>query len=389
MGKTIEEDRRCAAALRARGERPAAIAAALGRARSWVYKWLNRASADDATWNVSHSRAPHRRPRETTDAITEIISATRHRLRADGVFHGAQAIHWELQELSLPGIPSVRTIGRVLQRLDLVERRHGRYTARGTRYPGLIASTPGAVHQSDFVGPCYGQRPLRFYSLHSVDLATGRCAVEPVTERAAQATIDAFWASWWRLGLPQAQQVDNEAVFYGSVRYPRGMGALIRLCLSVDVEPWFIPPGEPWRNGVVEKFNDHWRAKGPLREALGDAAVLRAASRMFEERHNTRYRYTKLQGRTPARALAAWQGRLRFPPTADAPRHPLPKPITGRYHVVRFIRSDRVLDIFGERVPVPDQAMYEYVRGTVDVAHQRLRLYLDGELIDEHPFRLR
>jgi transposase len=222
MGKTIEEDRRCAAALRARGESPAAIAAALGRARSWVYKWLNRASADDATWNVSQSRAPHRRPRETTDAITEIISATRHRLRADGVFHGAQAIHWELQELSLPSIPSVRTIGRVLQRLDLVERRHGRYTPRGTRYPVLVASTPGAVHQSDFVGPCYGQRPLRFYSLHSVDLATGRCAVEPVTERAAQATIDAFWASWWRLGLPRRSRSTTRRCFMAVSDIPGG-----------------------------------------------------------------------------------------------------------------------------------------------------------------------
>jgi transposase InsO family protein len=39
--------------------------------------------------------------------------------------------------------------------------------------------------------------------------------------------------------------------------YPGGMGALIRLCLINGIELWFIPRGEPWRNGVVEKFNDH------------------------------------------------------------------------------------------------------------------------------------
>ena len=389
MDKWIERDRQRAAELHASGNSPAAIAAALGRARSWVYKWLQRATPGDATWTASRSRAPYRRPHETTGEMTVLIAAIRQRLRAEGVFHGAQAIQWELQDLARPQIPSVRTIGRILKRLDLLERRSGRYTPRGKRYPTLVASTPGAVHQSDFVGPCYGQRPLRFYSLNSVDLATGRCAVQPVVTRTAQATIDALWHSWWRLGLPDVQQVDNESAFYGSVRHPRGMGALIRLCLAVKVEPWFIPPGEPWRNGVVEKLNDHWRAKGPLATVITDEAALLSASVAFEERHNTRYRYSKLQGRTPALALAAWKGRLRFPPTAEAPRHPLPKPTTGRYHLIRFIRGDRVLDIFGERFRVPPQAVYEYVRGTIDVREQQLRVYLDGEVIDEHRYRLR
>jgi transposase InsO family protein len=39
------------------------------------------------------------------------------------------------------------------------------------------------------------------------------------------------------------------------------MGPLIRLCLHHGVEPWFIPVSEPWRNGVVEKFNDHYQVR--------------------------------------------------------------------------------------------------------------------------------
>src|SRR5690349_14034672 len=102
---------------------------------------------------------------------------------------------------------------------------------------------------------------MRFYSLNSVDVATRRCATEPMLARSAQHTIDAFWSTWMRLALPKHQQVDNEAVFYGTQAHPRGMGSLIRLCLLNGIEPWFIPPGEPWRNGIVEKFNDHWRQK--------------------------------------------------------------------------------------------------------------------------------
>lgn len=48
---------------------------------------------------------------------------------------------------------------------------------------------------------------------------------------------------------------------FGSPTHPRGMLPLIRLCLHNGVEPWFIPMADPWRNGVVEKFNEHYEQK--------------------------------------------------------------------------------------------------------------------------------
>jgi putative transposase len=93
---------------------------------------------------------------------------------------------------------------------------------------------------------CILKGGLRFYSLNSVDLATGRCAIEPVTE-GKEGSMAAFWATWHRLGIPRYQQVDNEMTFYGSPTHPRGMGKLIRLCLHYGVEPIFIPLKEPWR----------------------------------------------------------------------------------------------------------------------------------------------
>lgn len=194
---------------------------------------------------------------------------------------------------------------------------------------------------------------------------------------------------WHRLGLPQHQQVDNEMVFYGSRAHPRGMGPLIRLCLTYNVEPWFIPPAEPWRNGVVDKFNDRWQQQGPLRQPLATFAALEAASRAFEQRHNGGRRYSKLGGKTPDQTFAQSGARLRFPPTTRAPRHPLPKPVRGRYHLIRFIRSDRRLDVFGEAFRLPAVAVYTYVRATIDVARQRLDVYLDDQVIAEHRYPLR
>ncbi len=167
------------------------------------------------------------------------------------------------------------------------------------------------------------------------------------------------------------------------------MGSLIRLCLHHDIVPWFIPPGEPWRNGVVEKFNDHWEAKFLRRIRMHSGEELLQESLRFEERHNSRYRYSKLGGKTPLAALEASGAKLRFPPDTEAPRYPLPKPERGRYHLVRFVRSDGLFDVFGETFQAPPEAIYEYVRLTVDVSRQRLSVFLGKTLLDEHSYRLR
>jgi hypothetical protein len=224
---------------------------------------------------------------------------------------------------------------------------------------------------------------VRFYSLNSVDLATGRCAINPVLNKAGQNTIDAIWSSWCRLGVPKHQQVDNELVFYGSRRHPRGMGNLIRLCLLNSVEPWFIPMAEPWRNGVVEKFNHHFRHKFLEKVIMQGVNDLKEQSLLFEQRHNTHYRYTKLKGRTPQLALEQSRDRIRFPESTEPPRYPLPKPQSGSYHLVRFVRGNAELDIFGEKFRLPPEAAYEYAVATINVEKQTLRVEIAGTIIDE------
>jgi putative transposase len=113
---------------------------------------------------------------------------------------------------------------------------------------------------------------------------------------------------------------------------------------------------------------------------------LRQQSLIFEQKHNTRYRYSKLRGRTPQAALDQSRHTIRFPESAQAPMCPLPKPTTGRYHLVRFIRSNLVLDIFGERFKMPSEAAYEYIVATIDVGKQRLSVVIDGTTISEYEY---
>lgn len=389
MEQGLELERRRAVERFRAGERPSAIAASLGYSTWWVWKWVKRAASGDVDWYKERSRQPHSSPSRVDSALEGQILQVRDRLQEQGCFHGAQAILWELEELGLRDLPSVRTVGRILARHGKVRRRSGRYRPKGKRYPAPDATRVGEVQQMDFVGPRYGTAPLRFYSLNTVELATGRCAVEPVLSRDASSTLRAIWATWRRLGLPRIQQVDNEMVFFGSPRHPRGMGPLIRLCLHHGVEPLFIPVREPWRNGVVEKFNALYEQRFRRLVHLEDQASLERESRRFEAHHNARYRYSKLGGRTPTAALRASGQIVRYPNEVEPPEHPLPKPTRGRYHIVRFIRSDRVLDLFGERFTLPPVATYEYVRATVDVEAQHLSVHLDEELIHEQKYRLR
>ena len=167
------------------------------------------------------------------------------------------------------------------------------------------------------------------------------------------------------------------------------MGPLIRLCLRYGVNLWFIPPSEPWRNGIVEKFNDHYRQKFLEKITMASMPQLRQESLAFEHRHNSAYRYSKIKGKTPLTALAEEKTKLIFPSKSDAPKHPLEKPEEGRYHLVRFIRSDCRLNIFGEMFSAPPQTQYEYVVATIDVKEQKLKLYLDRIQVEEYKYQLR
>jgi putative transposase len=174
-----------------------------------------------------------------------------------------------------------------------------------------------------------------------------------------------------------------------SRQHPRGLGILIRLCLLNGVEPWFIPQAEPWRNGVVEKFNDHYQNGFLRRVVVRGEKDLRLQSLAFEQKHNTRYRYSKLKGQTPEMALKQCQARICFPASLQAPRHPLAKPERGRYHLVRFIRSDRRLDVFGEQYRLPSEAVYEYVVASVDVGLETLQVQIDGQTIEQYDYPMR
>jgi len=389
MKKKILKQRASAVQRYLAGENPERICASLGKTTRWLYKWVARHTPDDLTWFEDQSRRPLSSPYRTPAEIEKIVEMVRLNLYNKGRFCGNQVIQWELIDMEVQPVPSLSTIGRILRRRQLTHRRTGRYIPKGKKYPELPALLPNQTHQVDLVGPRYLTGPIRFYSLNAIDTAINRCAIEPMPSKAAQSVLDAVFALWLRLGIPENLQVDNELAFYGSPTHPRGMGPLIRLCLNYGVHLWFIPLAEPWRNGIVEKFNDHYQQRFLDKVAMSSMSQLQQESLAFEHRHNSTYRYSKIKGKTPLKALADMEKKLIFPSKSHAPKHPLDKPEEGCYHLVRFIRSDCRLNIFGEMFPAPPETQYEYVVAIIDVKEQKLKLFLDTIQVEEYKYPMR
>ena len=158
------------------------------------------AAGGQARWFEPQSRRPQTPARQLGEEVVEVVKLTRLSLYNRGVFCGGQAIRWELEDLAFDPLPSIRTINRILAREDLTHRRTGRYEPKGRAYPAWTTAVPNHVQEADFVGPV-STRTGRFHS-YGVDLATGRCAVEPLLNRGGQAVIDAIWAVWGRSFRP-------------------------------------------------------------------------------------------------------------------------------------------------------------------------------------------
>ncbi len=379
------------------GEEADDICASVGRSRAWLFKWLKRYNLEDAQWATDASRRPEHSPRRLPASVEAAIVDVRRMLVADHRFSGPQAILWELQDRRIDPLPCLSSIRRVLERhreepgLTRATRVNHEGATRIGRvpYPAPASGRANLLHQGDFVGPCYLRGGTRFYNLHVVDVATRRAAVEPLESRRDDLVLAAIWRIWGRLGLPWRLQLDNEMSFYGSPRYPRSTGQLIRLCLQEHVEPLFIPMGQPWRNSIVEKFNDQFEDKVLRVVELRDLAHVKDACMAFERKHNQCFRYSALGGLTPNSAFALEYGRharLRFPQPTSMPPLPLRKPTVGTYRLIRFIRSDRRLDVFGEKFRMPQDVVYEFVTAIINVKEQSLTVMHENNVVFSTPY---
>ncbi len=133
MKQKQRRDRELAVQRYLKGEGLSAIAQSLGYSRRWIYKWVARYHKLEAAaeWYEELSRCPHSNPRQVSSEIVEAVKLARLHLYNQGLFCGAQAITWELEDLGVSPRPSLRTISRILDRQGLTHRTDWSLRAQG------------------------------------------------------------------------------------------------------------------------------------------------------------------------------------------------------------------------------------------------------------------
>lgn len=376
------------------GEDPGNIAGEMGRSERWVYKWAARYGSGDPEWFASGDRRPHDFPTATPEEMVSLVLAARDRLEADPrAQRGQAAVAWELLAMGVPTpeLPKPWTIERIIHKTGRSKPRlkeRGRYEPKGTLYPRRASSAePGRLHQADPLGPRYLDGAQEVHSLNVMDVGSHQVALEPLARPTPLMLAEHLVAAWGRLGLPEVAQFDNAPSLRGDIGNPRVFGPVVRACLDLEVRIRYIPLEEPWRNGAVEHFQDVFDKSFFRTERFSDLSHLKERAASFEAFHNTHHRYSTLDGKTPEEAWAASGRTPRFPPVPYLIPDALPR--RGHIEVVRFIRSDRVLKLFGEKIPMPEDTVYQYVVATIRVRAQALVVTCCGDIVHEASYRIR
>ena len=369
------------------GEKPSRIYKDLHRSKSWVFKWIKRYQEGGDHWYKEFPRAPKSPYRKVDQNMEQLIINIRRRLEETKYAQiGAGAIAWEIRKLDIEP-PAVWTINRVLKRNHLIKKQEKGYQSKGKIYPYIKADAVNDLHQADLIGPRYLHNKERFYSFNTMDIFCHKVKIKALLFRNASAVTAGLIDVWKTLGIPHYCQFDNQQVFSGSERRPRWFSKIIKLCLYLDIEPVFIPFREPWRMAELERFNNVWNKRFFRIQHFENFLQLQREERKFEVFHNNNHCYSILKGMTPQ----AFEDSLEFKPNLLDPEFTIGDVFykqEGKIHLMRFIRSDRMLDVFGEKFLLKQDCQYEYVKSTIYVREQCLKVFLFDELVQEFKYDL-
>ncbi len=348
-----EETRKLAIRMYVEGKAPIEIYTELGRSKRWFFKWLERYKSNDTQWYQTLSRAPKRVSNKTSEEVEATVLQIRSTLEETKYAQvGSLSIQWEMEKLGMAPLPAW-TIDRILKRYNVV-REKKRYKPVGKAYPDVKNIFSDSIQQADLVGPRYIKNDGRFYSFNVFDLETYLAAVNPCRTKGDEDVARGLLRSWKTIGLPEYLQMDNELSFRGSNRYPHSLGLVLRMCLKLGVQVIFIPVGEPWRNGIIEKFQDVFDKKFYRGQFFTSFKHLKQEARKFEDFRNKNHRCTGIKGKTPMQHIQA----------EGINTHKLDRSVSlkkiglsladGYIHLVRFVRSNLNIDVFGEKFKMPE-----------------------------------
>ncbi|MHB8843095.1 MAG: integrase core domain-containing protein [Candidatus Aquicultor sp.] len=368
------------------------ICKSLKCSRAWLYKWLNRYSNNEATaggmdfhWYQEQSRKPRTSKGQIDKATETLVIETRKQLMTTPYMqYGPQAIYYTLEMRGITP-PPVWSIARILKHNKITRRKKiDTYIPKGKKYPYEYVLS----QQMDFAGPRYLYSKTRFY-FHTIICCDTHWAQVCAFENQDSANVCNGLIRFWKIaGIPDYLQMDNDLAFWGSLNRPTALGKVVRLCLLHNVTPVFIPKREPWRNGIIEHFNNQMQSAVLNSDRFENIEQVQKAADHFCQIHNQNHHYSSQEGMTPQQR----REHLCYPATTLSEDYSLPQerlPLSdGQIHVIRFVRSDLKFNIFGLSFTLPKEAVYEYIKGVIITDKHLLKIFKEQELIAEYDFVL-
>ena len=299
---------------------------------------------------------------------------------------GAQAIHEALtQQSSDEQIPSIRTIGRVLDRQGVLDgkRRIRRPAPPRGWYLPVAAQGHAEVDSFDIVeglrikdGPC-------IEVLNVISLFSGLVESWPVEKCVtAKLTVQCQIAHWRIHGLPAYAQFDNDTIFQGAHQHCDSIGRVVRLCLALGVIPVFATPAEQGFQGNIESYNGRWQAKTWARFQHGSLAQLQVRSQAYVKAVNARRR-GPLFDQAPSRK--AFPETFSFDPG---------KPLKGEVIYLRRTNEKGEVGVLGHRFSADPNWQHRLVRAVVDLNENCIQIHAlrrkdptHQPLLSTHPYQ--
>jgi len=140
---------------------------------------------------------------------------------------------------------------------------------------------------------------------------------------------------------------------------------------------------EPWRNGMMEKFNDTYQKHFLKAFTFKNFEALSSQEQSFIDHHNKEHRYSSQGHKTPNEAYALelapsfYNGIIHLPTLKSTMKIPLTK---GCIYFIRYIRSDLKLMMSGEVFIMLPDLKYSYVVAEVNIENHSLVIRQNDEI---------
>lgn len=351
-----------------RGASVRAAAKRFGVARSTVEHWVARAAGQrlDRVDFASQRPGPRRPSNKSSPEVEQLVLTIRRELMESSALgeFGAAAIREEMGRRGVAEVPSVRTIGRILERrgaLDGRKRVRRPPPPRGWYLPE-VAAQRAELDSFDIVEGLVIQGGYSVEVLNAISLWGGLAESWPKAKITAKASVSPILGHWRCFGLPSYAQFDNDTVFQGAHHHRDSLGRVVRMCLALDVVPVFTPPRETGFQAMIENFNGRWQAKVWSRFAFESRKQLQSQSAKF---------ITASRRRAAARIENA-PSRYCFP---DHWQLDLQAELRGHVVFLRRTNHQGRAGLLGRTFAVDRSWPHRLVRAVVDLDEHVIRFY--------------